>query len=175
MTIYRKDASCLHVQQISSQLEKPPRGSIPKYPDPPQQHKGSSPPRFLQISEPPHRQKLWQLQPCCSVTTQHSGPNVSVGTTGKSSASPQGCAPSSTVPSLRALASKQEAIRQSLGALWTFHALGSLGNDLMNLPPCHRTTNGILPVRIANFCGRCLKSLSVVTFLWSRLAVNHFL
>lgn len=45
-----------------------------------QQHEGGSPPCFLQMSEPPHGQKLWQLQPCCSVTTQRSSPNVSVGT-----------------------------------------------------------------------------------------------
>lgn len=144
-----------------------------KHPDPLSNTKEA----LLQMSAPHHGQKLWQMQPCCSLTTQRSGPNVSVGT----SIDWKIISLTTRVrPILHWLITpspgvQQEAIRQSLGALSTFHALGSLGNNLINLPPCHMTTNCILPVQIANFCGRCLKLLSVVDFLWSRLAVNHFL
>lgn len=161
---------CLHVQQFSSQLEKPPRRSILI-------HSATQRRLSSRCLRPPHGQKLWQMQPCCSLTTRRSGPNVSVGT----SIDWKIISLTTRVrPILHWLITpspgvQQEAIRQSLGALSTFHALGSLGNNLINLPPCHMTTNCILPVQIANFCGRCLKLLSVVDFLWSRLAVNHFL
>lgn len=155
-----KDALCLHVQQFSSQLEKPPSGSILIH---------SAAQRRLSSrcrSHPTDRS-------CCSLTTQRSGPSVSVGTSidWKIISLTTRVRPILHYPITPSPASKQEAIHRLLGALSTFHALGSLGNNLINLPPCHITTNCILPVQITNFCDRCLKSLSVVDFLWSRLAV----